>query len=344
MQNLTENQQKVLEAVQNGASNPAEVAQKSGLAKSSITAVVNSLIKKELILKSEEGVLSIPAEPTTETPTEIAHQVDENPNVGNSSDTRIKVLIPYLKSEVAGEELRYALRSWEQNFKEDFQVVVIGDREDWFSPEIVHIPHEPHLVKEQCNCPAPSMIRNPQADVTHKLFTAIASGIIKGNFILSNDDIFLLGETYLADIQILKAFGSLHAAGAEGGLYRQNVQNSLKALTENKLPTHKYGTHTPMYINAEKLIEVIEKYNALEKGHLLTSLYFNEAYPHARPIQVDGGKRDQILASVYRPDVEPALLDAVFANRKFMNCNSRGWKSVENHLKKHFPTASRFEI
>src|SRR5690606_23354584 len=272
MQNLTENQQKVLDAVQNGATNTTDIAKQSGLAKSSVTAVVNSLVKKKLLQKSDDGTLSSynteaeTSNPAPRTPQSVEGKVEGEVEgrplrlSKGATPHPIPLLIPYLRSEAAGEELRYALRSWEQNFKEDFQVVVIGDREDWFSPEIVHIPHEPHLVKEQCNCPSPSMIRNPQADVSHKLFTSIASGIIKGNFILSNDDIFLLGETYLADIQLLKAFGSLHADGAEGGLYRQNAQNSLKALTENKLPTHKYGTHTPMYINAEKLIEVIEKY------------------------------------------------------------------------------------
>src|SRR5690606_9007033 len=336
MAELTENQQKVLAAIQNGADNNEAIAAQSGLAKGSITAVVNSLIKRELVIKAEDGKYK-PAnvepapEPAQET-VDVSHEdtaiaTAEQEDVKSSDDkedSRITLLIPYLKSEAAGEELKYALRSWYKNFKEDLRVVVIGDKEDWFSPEIVHIPHEPHLIKEDCNCPSPSMIRNPQADVTHKLFTAIASGVVKDDFILSNDDIFLLGETHLSDVAFLKAFGKLDKGGKEGGLYNQNTRRTAKVLENSDLPTHRYGTHTPMLINADKLVDVIEKYDALENGLLLTSLYFNEVYPDARPIQVDGTIKDPILASVYRANVEENILKSIFAKRKFMNCDAKG--------------------
>src|SRR5690606_11872695 len=98
--------------------------------------------------------------------------------------------------------------------------------------------------KEDCGCPNPSMIRNPQADVTHKIFTAIAAGAIQGDFIISNDDIYLLGTTYREDIAALKAFGLLDKGGKSGGIYSQNVKRTAKALEENGLPIHRYGTHT----------------------------------------------------------------------------------------------------
>lgn len=264
----------------------------------------------------------------------------------SQSETKqpITILIPYLKSEAAGEELRYALRAWEQNFKQPHRIVVIGDSEPWFSPEIIHIPHTPHLVKEDCNCPAPSMVRNPQADVTHKIFTAIAAGEITGDFILTNDDIYLLGATQLSDIESLKAFGSLVCPeNTNLSLYHRNSNRTAKILESENLPTHRYGTHTPMVLNAEKLIEVIEKYKALDNGYLLTSLYFNEVYPDARPIQVTGGANDPILASAYRHDISAEVLKDVFRSRKFINCNSKGWKAIEPFLKNLYQSPSRFE-
>lgn len=351
MAELTENQQKVLAAIQNGADNNEAIAEQSGLAKGSITAVVNSLIKRELVSKTEDGKYiatnNVPerdAPDITETDGNEKEQDSPSDELQvTEKDYRITVLIPYLKSEAAGEELKYALRSWEKNFKEEINVVVIGDKEDWFSPEVMHIPHEPHKIKEDCGCPNPSLIRNPQADVAHKIFTAIASGVIKGDFILSNDDIFLLGETHMSDVAFLKAFGKLDKGGKEGGLYNQNTRRTAKVLENSDLPTHRYGTHTPMLINADKLVDVIEKYDALEKGLLLTSLYFNEVYPDARPVQVDGTIKDPILASVYRPNVEDQILKSIFANRKFMNCDAKGWKSIEKPLNIHFPDKSRFE-
>ncbi len=337
MAELTENQKKVIDAIQSGQNTIDAIVGTSELSKSKVTGTITSLSKKQLIIKNQDGSYSLPA-------LEAQVAQDINPSEELSESTVLPVLIPYLKSEAAGEELKYALRSLVENLKTDFRVIVVGDKEDWFSPEIVHIPLEVHLVKEVCDCPAPSMIRNPQADVTHKIFTAIASGEIQDDFILSNDDIFLLAPTYPVDIEVLKAFGVLDKGGKDGGLYNQNIKQTAKALENNQLPNHRYGTHTPMKMNAKKLIEIIEKYNALEKGYLLTSLYFNEVYPEARPIQLDGSINDKILSSVYRTDVSDSLMKELIQTRKFMNCNFKGWVSVKPHLEALFPNPSRYEL
>ena len=339
MTELTDNQKKVVEAIRDGHSAIDEITSNSGLSKPQVTGVITSLTKKGLINKKSDGTYSLIQPETNDNESSNGPELE----TGSSEQKKLKVLIPYLRSEAAGEELKYALRSLQENLKEPFQVVIIGDREDWFSPNIVHIPHEVHLIKEDCNCPAPSMVRNPQADVTHKIFTAIASGEIEGDFILSNDDIFLLGPTYLSDIEVLKAFGLLDKGGKEGGIYNQNIKRTAKALEANDLPTHRYGAHIPVMLNAERLLETIEKYSALEKGFLLTSLYFNERFPEARPIQVTGTASDSILASAYRADIPKDLLAQVFQTRKFLNCDSKGWQAVRPFLEQAFPNPSDYE-
>ena len=339
MTELTDNQKKVVESIKDGHAAIDEITVNSGLSKPQVTGVITSLSKKGLIDKNTDGTYSLVQSESSE----------EQSSKGSDLETvlpgqkNLKVLIPYLRSEAAGEELKYALRSLQENLKLPFQVVIIGDREDWFSPNIIHIPHEVHLIKEDCNCPAPSMVRNPQADVTHKIFTAIASGEIEGDFILSNDDIFLLGPTYLSEIEVLKAFGTLDKGGKEGGIYNQNIKRTAKVLEANKLPTHRYGAHIPVLLNADHLLEIIEKYNALDKGFLLTSLYFNEKFPEARPIQVTGTANDSILASAYRADIPKDLLLQVFQTRKFLNCDSKGWQAVRPFLEQAFPNPSDYE-
>lgn len=339
MTEFTDNQKKVVEAIKDGHSAIDEITSKSGLSKPQVTGVITSLSKKGLIDKKSDGTYSLIQTESNGNESSNGPELE----TGSSEQKKLKVLIPYLRSEAAGEELKYALRSLQENLKEHFQVVIIGDREDWFSPNIVHIPHEVHLIKEDCNCPAPSMVRNPQADVTHKIFTAIASGEIEGDFILSNDDIFLLGPTYLSDIEVLKAFGLLDKGGKEGGIYNQNIKRTAKALEVNGLPTHRYGAHIPVLLNAERLLETIEKYSALEKGFLLTSLYFNERFPEARPIQVTGTASDSILASAYRADIPKDLLAQVFQTRKFLNCDSKGWQAVRPFLEQAFLNPSDYE-
>lgn len=255
----------------------------------------------------------------------------------------IAVVIPYLKSEAAGEELRFALRSWSEHFKEKHHIVVVGDREDWFSPEITHIPMDPVLILEDCNCAIPAQIRNPQADVTHKLLALIATEEIEGDFILSNDDIFLAGHTTLADIQSLKAYGDLEDHGKGTSLYCQNALLTKRALRAQKKSTRSYGTHTPMFLNTEVLADIIERYEATEKGLLLTSVYYNDQFPNARPTQVKGGIHDPILASVYRDNAELALMSKIFNERKFVNCNAKGWVSLKPVVEIVFAKPSLYE-
>ncbi|MFE2863201.1 helix-turn-helix domain-containing protein [Sphingobacterium multivorum] len=351
--NLSEKESKVLALVITGVLVASAIAEQSELSVGSVNAVLNSLINKELILRNEDKSVSLTAKGVEYK--DSIKQGDQSSNEPNGEENNsadaiqkegqqpIAVVIPYLKSEAAGEELRYTLRSWADHFLADHRIIIVGDKEDWFSPEITHIPLDPVLILEDCNCAAPAEIRNPQADVTYKILTLIASGEVTGDFILSNDDIFLAGPTSLIDIQVLKAFGDLedHAKGTS--LFCQNSLRTKQALAKEGLSTHHYGTHTPMFVNAEILAEVIEKFNATEKGYLLTSLYFNYRFPDARPIQITGNIKDGVLASVYRDSVEPAMMWDLFQQRKFINCNSKGWLSVKNVIAKVFPQPSKYE-
>ncbi|WP_312363931.1 hypothetical protein [Sphingobacterium sp.] len=351
--NLSEKESKVLALVIAGVLVASAIAEQSELSVGSVNAVLNSLISKDLLLRNEDKSVTLTAKgieyKDSVTESDPAAK-DPNGEENNSTDANkseeqqpIAVVIPYLKSEAAGEELRYALRSWADHFLEDHRIIIVGDKEDWFSPEITHVPLDPVLILEDCNCAAPAEIRNPQADVTHKILTLIASGEVTGDFILTNDDIFLAGPTALIDIQVLKAFGDLedHAKGTS--LFCENSLRTKQALAKEGLSTHHYGTHTPMLINADILAEVIEKFNATEKGYLLTSLYFNSRFPNARPIQITGNIKDGVLASVYRDSVEPAMMWDLFQQRKFINCNSKGWLSVKNVIAKVFPQPSKYE-
>lgn len=277
---------------------------------------------------------------TEEVKYETSNQPDTETN-GNSETTnqedleetqQLQFVIPYLKGSAAGNELKYALRSIHASFP-DAVLIVVGDKEDWFSEDVIHLEHTPES-------------DNPQIDVAHKLLLVLASGVLTNDyFILSNDDIFLLGETDTQDIFFHKAFGELNSGvGQRGGRYNKNAENTLKALQADQLPIHRFGTHTPVALYRKELSETIGKYKADEEGHLITSLYFNSHYPGIRPVQVDGGKNDPILVSVYRSDVPVEVLEDVLVKRKFCNVNDAGWKAVEPHLSKAYPNKSKWEI
>ncbi len=104
----------------------------------------------------------------------------------------ITVVIPYVKGEAQGSELMYALRSIEQYFNHEFNVVVIGDREEWFSDEVIHIPH----VKSKNS--------TPQIDILQKLCIALDSDLVREEFIFTADDIFFMQNVLLSHIEVPK--------------------------------------------------------------------------------------------------------------------------------------------
>ena len=90
--------------------------------------------------KSEKTEKRIEEAITAET-TALAHTETDAPKEVSVQD-HITVVIPYCKEFAQGRGLLFALRSWQHNVRFGINIVVIGDREDWFSDEITFIEHE----------------------------------------------------------------------------------------------------------------------------------------------------------------------------------------------------------
>ena len=94
-------------------------------------------------------------------------------------DKKLCIVIPYSKAVHHPMALLYAIRSLCAYLLADFKVVVIGDKEDWFSPELVYVPSSLSSVDTD------SIIDDAFAKVT------LVEGI-SGEFILMMPDTFLL--------------------------------------------------------------------------------------------------------------------------------------------------------
>lgn len=246
-------------------------------------------------------------------------------------DTRPTVVIPYKKSAAAGEELRYALRAWEKYFP-GCKIVVIGDREDWFSPEVICIEME-------------VLSNNPQIDVANKLMVAIAADEIPEDFIWSNDDILPVSPIHIGDIQLLKANGLLtNSKPGLNGVYAENMQRTIELLQKYKLPVWDYSTHTPFYFNKEKLSSVISQLRADETGYLISSLYFNSYFPEINPVIVAGDANCFFTAYVYRDNPPMSVVNEVFKSRKFVNYNDKAYSAIRSVIESKYSDKSTFEI
>lgn len=254
---------------------------------------------------------------------------DESPVLEKKSQDHTTVVIPYCKEFAQGRELLFALRSWYEKTCFPANLVIIGDREDWFGEEIFVIEHQ-------------RTSDNPQIDTMEKLKLAIESPEVTERFIWTNDDIYLVNRVSLAHIEIPKVLGDLNPKKFKG-VYAENMSRTIMLLDKFGLPKLNYGTHTPVLFEKFKLVEMQERFPEAESGVLFSSLYFNsQAFP-AYPIVLDW-ETDQFLLPVIsqKPNEERAI--ELLQRKVFLNNTVSGHSAwLEKFLEQMFPEPSIFE-
>lgn len=242
----------------------------------------------------------------------------------------VTVVIPYCKEFAQGKELLFALRSWQKNVRFGINVVVIGDREDWFSEEITFIEHK-------------RISGNAQVDTLAKLKVAMESPEVTGRFIWTNDDIYVMNPIDMAHVALPKVNGALLPIRFKG-LYAENMKRTKELLERNQLPCLNYGTHTPMLLDKGCLTAMFERFPELEEdGYLFTSVYYNSLPYPTQPVYLNW-QTDQVLLPVIsqKPD-ENKVLD-LLSRKVFMNNAVSGYSPwLEKFLAGVFPEPSDFE-
>lgn len=242
----------------------------------------------------------------------------------------ISVVIPYLASAAKGHELMYALRGWAEFFPEAY-IVIIGDKPDFTSDEVLHIP-------------GLNLHSQPQLDIASKIMQAIASDLVTEEFIWSNDDIYPINPIYLEDITDLKCVGKLNPDNKNFSPgYADKVRKTKEELHYARYPQWNYSTHTPFYFKKEKMAKVFAKYSPDEKPLLISSLYFNSVFPKEIPAVITGDKKCDFIGYIYRENPDLDVLAQAFQERKFINHNNAGYQVVLPFLEEIFPDKCRFE-
>jgi len=247
---------------------------------------------------------------------------------------KVAIVIPYLKRKAQGKELLHAIRSIAKNFAhDDYMLVIIGDKEDWFGDEILHLDH---------TC----IGDNPQADVIDKMKQILADERIPEGFIWSNDDIYFVAPTTLEDIQVLKVAGNLVDDGSVT-LYNRNRIRTINLLKKHGCPIRNFATHMPVFFLKEKMVEVFEGIPEMNsQGLLMSSLYFNLQYPKA-PVVTHDWKKDKwalrVVSKLATEEKKQAFRDLI-KTKHFLNHSENGYSAIlMDWIGRQFPEKSRFE-
>lgn len=262
----------------------------------------------------------------------INEEVEYLPKIGIIGMPKICVCIPFLQAAAQGEELKYALRSMERNFREDFKVVIIGDRPEWLSDEALHIGH---------GC----MSKNPQVDVIDKIKTIVGCEEVPDKFVWTNDDIYFVSPVSFSDIETLKIVGDLKDMPKAGTVYGVNRDKTIALLDGAKLPTRNFATHLPIVFEKEKIVTLFEEFDELnEGGFLFSSVYFNRHFADWKPILLDWVNDNWSLRLVSK-NPDPDKFRKIVNRSKWLNNSENGYSDLlVNYLEKRFPEKSKFEI
>ena len=254
---------------------------------------------------------------------------DESPVLEKKAQDHTTVVIPYCKEFAQGKELLFALRSWYNNALFPANLVIIGDREDWFGEEVTVIEHQ-------------RTSDNPQIDTMEKLKLAIESPEVTESFIWTNDDIYLVNRVSLAHIEIPKVLGELKPEKFKG-TYAENMSRTVMLLDKFGLPKLNYGTHTPVLFEKFRLKDMLERFPEAESGVLFSSLYFNfQPFP-AYPVVLDW-ETDQFLLPIVSRNPNEQKAKELLQKKVFLNNTVSGHSAwLEKFLEQMFPEPSIFE-
>jgi hypothetical protein len=177
----------------------------------------------------------------------------------------IDIVIPLIKNDYWGEEIRYALRSIDKNFLEDFKVHIIGYCPEWCQ-NVNHIPFTDDRSKHS------------DYNMNKKLKIAMEK---LPCFIWTYDDIYLIKPVNLDDIKQPKVIKDLTKSKPSE---RENIRDWQKLgwdtydrCMELGLSGYNAEIHLPFFYESEKLARAFELFRLEAGEHLSNTAYFNRS-------------------------------------------------------------------
>ena len=249
----------------------------------------------------------------------------------------IDIYYPYFEREARWEELRFSLRSMEQNFRTEFRVWIVGDLPAWINPETVH--HIPH---RRCE----GMPENTTYDAITKLLLFINHPDTSIHFVRMYDDIYMLQPVMISDLTTFRAMFDYTDVPPRDGVWWDQLRRTLDAVIRKGYHGWNTETHLPEFFNKERMKWVIDAYDALSRRLLTSTLYFNTYFVEARPEMWPQCRGIQFYNNVDNDFYTSSTGDvaAKCAGKLFLNHNNAGLNdNLKRFIVASFPHKSRFE-
>lgn len=217
-----------------------------------------------------------------------------NPTI-EEKEQPLAVVFPCTKGVAESKDLELAIRSWQLNFDEEIQVIVVGDKEDWYPEDLLHIPHKHH--------------EDPRLDLVEKLKLICENEIVPEQFVLANQSAYMINYCSLADIDSLKCKGQ--------------IKDAIEAdyLKELMLTTYDYETQLPFLLNKHEVAQDLEAVDLTKSSFI--NAFVNDVVDKL-PFELDF-KTDNQKCGVYRSNPNQSLIRQATTTKKWITNSEDGW-------------------
>ena len=244
---------------------------------------------------------------------------------------KILVVIPYCSQGAQGREIEYAVAGWRKHFKEDYIIVIAGERH-----QICDTGDDIVCVESQ---------RVPEAEGQYRQHLDYVSCLEKvqkefpksKGFIFAADDVYAVNDFDMADVMFLKQ-QSAAISDYENSMNRwqQDKARTKRKLIEEGYPYRNFTTHLPQWYEWKKLKALWDKYDMAHTSYVMEDLYYNIYFKGRIPLQLHID-HDNLKCGVYRSNPRLEYIEMALNRQIWIQNSPDGWiPFLEAALKKHY--------
>lgn len=178
----------------------------------------------------------------------------------------LQFVFPYWHHGASDDEIRWSVRSIEQNYQGPCKITIIGDKPPWY---LGHYIPQRRVHKHTTN--------RPFRDMLTKVWTMATHPEIDQQFVWMMDDVYLIKPVTIEELAISRA---LRWHDSKSNSWQRRKKNTMRALAQSGRTVHDFATHMPHVVEKEKLHRLYEEFSLHHNTMLWEVLYGNTFREH----------------------------------------------------------------
>lgn len=225
-------------------------------------------------------------------------------------------------------ELRYSLRSLDQNFSGIGEVWIVGHKPKWLT-NVRHIPFPD------------AYSSNKDANIINKILRVCFEKELSEKFIFMSDDQYILQRTTSSSLQPICDVDLYTVRHWGKSTWFRRLKRTFLLLKAYKRPAYHYDCHTPQVMSKDLFPKVMLRYNyGYDIGYTINTLYFNSLYISAK----NRLPASRVSVRMNKKSDDYKLNPEYINGKLFLNHSDEGLTNVlKDFLKSRFTKKSSYE-